>query len=503
MSRRFLASIVFLSTLFLVIPIASSQPELPHRVYGEVTDSSNNSPIKGLDVNFQASEVLGQDSTDSEGFYDVKISGAESGEEVYMFVEGENTSEHVVFERGASEELDYTGNFSSGQETDNETDTGDGSGNETDSGQDGSEEKDSEQEDDSGSSGGGGGGGGFLPPEDDENDTEEENDSSGGLSPPNTKRVKVALDGSTTVDVGPLVENQELVIEVTGGSDSLVGISLVSRETVEDVSLQLSTSDQPLAGRSLDNGRAYSYIVTDLSGLSDYSDAEIGFKIDESWLKSKEEMSTGDVFMKGQASEAWRNIGVTYLAEEINSYRYSAEFMPGSYAIGVPEKPPERADLQVTEFNVVQIENTSKVRIEASVTNNGNIAGGKTFQLMKGSDSVKDFNTSLQAGEITTVTYESEVGAGSTSFSMGGQQENIRIQDNSSNLLIYIIIGVLGLIGVLVALIYIRERRQARKMEQQIKRINQSEQNVEGRMQNLRQNVSNLQRSLRDDEDRR
>ena len=498
MSKKFLAVLIFLSAVVLT-PFASSQPELPHRVYGEITDSSNNSPVQGLDVTFQASDVLGQDSTDSEGFYDVKISGAETGEEVYMFVEGENTSEYVVFERGSSEELDYSGNFSSGQNDE----TNDGTENNTEEEENTGNQGSGNEEDSSSSSGGGGGGGGYLPPQEDKNDTEEENDSSGGLAPPNTKRIQVKLDGSTTVDVGPLVENQKLVVEVTGGSDSLTGLSLVSRETVEDVSLELSTSDKPLAGRSLDNGRAYSYIVTGISGLSDYSDAELGFKVDKSWLDSKEEMNTGDVFLKGQASSSWRTIGSSFLAEEINTYRYSAEFRPGSFVVGVPEKPPERADLQITEFNVVQIENTSKVRVEASITNNGNIAGEKTFQLMKGSESVEDFNFSLQAGESKSITYETEASPGTTSFSMGGQQKQVEIADNSSDLLLYIVLSVLGLIAVLVAVIVVRERRQAREMEQQIKRINQREQNVEGRMQNLRQNVSDLQRNLRDDENSR
>ncbi|WP_414837728.1 hypothetical protein ACK3SF_05660 [Candidatus Nanosalina sp. VS9-1] len=467
---------------------------MPHRVYGEITEYSTGDPVEGLDVSFRTDNIVGETSTDSSGYYDVKISG-ESGEEAYMFVNGSNTSEFIDIVSGASENLDYAGNFSESGAEDGSNET------EEDTGEN---KEENEEETDSGSSGGGssggGGGGGFLPPEDD-NETQEndsENDSSGSLSPPNTKRITVTLDGATDVDIGSLSRGQRLVVTVEN-SKSLTGLSFTAQEPVRDASMELSTSDAPLAGVSVNSGRAYSYIVVSLSGVSDYSGGELGLKVDKSWLDSKDQMSTEDVFLKGQASTSWRDVDINFLSQNFDSYRYSADFRPGSYAIGVPEKPPERADLQVTDMKVEQIANTSRVRVQASITNNGNIAGEKTFDLMQGSEVVKTYTESLEAGETRTVTFETEVEPGEASFSIGGRRQQLQVEDNSSDLIFYIIGSVAALIVLVVAIVYVIERREARKMEREIRRVHQREENVEGRMQSLRRNVAELQDRLNDD----
>ncbi|EGQ43792.1 MAG: hypothetical protein J07AB43_04580 [Candidatus Nanosalina sp. J07AB43] len=110
-SEKALIIIVFLS----LIGLAASQPNLPHRVYGEVSEFETGSPISGANVTFRNSSgnILATQNTTDNGFYDLNVQLKDSGQRFFLFVEGVNTSESLSFSRGRSEALDCRLNSSS------------------------------------------------------------------------------------------------------------------------------------------------------------------------------------------------------------------------------------------------------------------------------------------------------------------------------------------------------------------------------------------------------
>jgi PGF-pre-PGF domain-containing protein len=106
--------------LFLILFIGGAvaqTPSLPHRVYGNVTDGG--SGVGCLDVSFRDDgsyvEAHSGQTDQSTGFYDLDLDGSNLGDGnfVYLYVQGQNTSNYVNFSSGSSTVLNHAGSYSS------------------------------------------------------------------------------------------------------------------------------------------------------------------------------------------------------------------------------------------------------------------------------------------------------------------------------------------------------------------------------------------------------
>ena len=193
MSRKtFLALTLFFLTASVVGQ--SGPPEMPHRVYGNITDQASSDPVE-VNVSLRNGSTLASGSSSQNGFYDIRFTASE-GNSVFLFVDDTNTSESVVYEAGSSQEINYAED--SFTDTLTQVPQKPEDGNDT---EDNSTEEEDEEDTDTGSGGssGGGGGGGSLPGFGEDNDTQDETDdqednSGGSLAPPSTKTIDVTLD---------------------------------------------------------------------------------------------------------------------------------------------------------------------------------------------------------------------------------------------------------------------------------------------------------------------
>lgn len=97
----------------LLISIAASVsgvPEIPHHVYGDISDTDG--PVNDINVSFyHDGSMIESTLTDSTGYYDIKIpySSDYDGENLDVYTENINTGKDVTFSQGSSTEVNYEG----------------------------------------------------------------------------------------------------------------------------------------------------------------------------------------------------------------------------------------------------------------------------------------------------------------------------------------------------------------------------------------------------------
>jgi PGF-pre-PGF domain-containing protein len=558
--RRFL--IVALAAGFLIGPAAAQIPELPHRVYGDITDGGDG--VEDLNVDFRqnSGNVVARDVTDSDGFYDVNIrdkniSDSGDGDFLYMHVEGSNTSKYVNFTAGESERIDYSGDFLTSlsadfsYSTDNlqvSVDASDASGSidtyrwdwTGDGGFDSlgltashaySSEGDydvmlqveddqgrtdnitrtvsvSEETDDSGGGGGGGsgggssgggGGGGFLLPGDDDS---EENDTLV------QKNFSVSLDsGSKEISLGKLEEGQQVEVSVTGDA-AITGFSFTSQENTSEASLTLGDfRDTPDTVVEPDRGPVYRYVQADFSGLEEFSDGKIGFEVADNWL-SGQGRSADDIVFENFDGNNWNRLQEEQLTQTLNSVVFEADTaVQGHFSVSLTEEEQvvREPSLQVTSFEVNE-RNDSRIEVSATVTNRGNAEGSKTFKLASGERSLENVTASLLPGKSQDFSYTFELEPGSHTVSMGSMQEEVTIPEDSIGFIFYALIAAAAVLLILIGLfiwIYVRESRQAQELERKIEDIRGGGQSAESQLDRLEKDLEKLQRKLHGENDRR
>jgi PGF-pre-PGF domain-containing protein len=559
--RRFL--IVALAAGFLIGPAAAQIPELPHRVYGDITD--NGAGVEDLNVDFRenSGNIVAKAVTDSGGFYDLdiiekNISDSGDGDFLYMHVEGSNTSKYVNFTAGESERIDHSGNFLTSLSADfsYSTDdlqvsvdasdasgsidtyrwdwTGDGSFDSlglTASHTYGSEgdydvmlqvEEDqgrtdnitrtvsvSEETDDSGGGGGGGsgeggssgggGGGGFLLPGDDD---EEEKDTLV------QKNFSVSLDsGSKEISLGELEKGQQVEVSVTGDA-AITGFSFTSQENTSEASLTLGDfQNTPDTVVEPDRGPVYRYLQADFSGLGDFSDGKIGFEVSNNWLSSKNR-GQEDIVFENFDGNNWNRLQEEQLTQTLNSAVFEAETaVQGHFSISLTEEEQvvREPSLQVTSFEANE-RNDSRIEVSATLTNRGNAEGSNTFNLASGERSLENVTASLLPGESQEVSYTFELEPGSHTVSMGSMKEEVTIPQDSVGFIFYAVIAAAAVLLILIGLfiwVYVRESREAQKLEKRIEEIRQGGQTAESQLDRLENDLEKLQRKLQGEKDRR
>ena len=471
-----------------------AQPELPHRVYGNITDEASGEPVE-VDVSIRDEDTLASGASSSDGFYDIRFTASE-GDEVFLFVQNTNTSKSLVFESGSSESIDYSGDFDLDSGPEEPTNPEDGNNTDGDNNTEENPEENPEDETGSGSSGGSGGGGGALPgygdnDTDDSNETKDDEKDGGSLAPPNTKNIDVTLDGYTDVDIGRVKENQPVVVTIQNG-DTLRGLEFTAGQDASDVSMRLADSLQPLSGVSINSGEAFAYIDMEVSGIRDVYQTDLSVKVPSSWIDSRgREASEMDL---ARYSNGWKDRDLSYVSRDTSNFIFSSNFAPGDYVVYMPEKVEKTPNINVDSFDVEEIENTSRVRLKARITNSGTGSGEKNIPIYANDEVIENRTVSLGPGESMTLDIEREVKE-KTTFSLEGQEKVVEARGKSSMILYAGIIGAVIVLMVLVAVLkYVAEQRQARRMEREIAGIRNREQKVEDRMKSLRENVENLRK---------
>jgi hypothetical protein len=105
-SRYILLAALLISTATSV----SAVPEIPHHVYGDITDTDG--PVNDINVSFyNDGSVVSSTLTDSTGYYDIKIpyDSNYDGETLDVYTEDINTGKDVTFSQGSSDKVDYEG----------------------------------------------------------------------------------------------------------------------------------------------------------------------------------------------------------------------------------------------------------------------------------------------------------------------------------------------------------------------------------------------------------
>ena len=102
--------ILLILGLVLMTGSGLAVPEMPHHVYGNITDVDG--PTNDINVSFRYNgNTVESMLTDSNGYYDLQIpfDSNYEGSEINLFAEGSDTGKSITFEQGASDRLDHEG----------------------------------------------------------------------------------------------------------------------------------------------------------------------------------------------------------------------------------------------------------------------------------------------------------------------------------------------------------------------------------------------------------
>ncbi|MFB6241293.1 MAG: CARDB domain-containing protein [Candidatus Nanosalina sp.] len=543
-------AILLVLGLLSVTGVLSQPGAPPHRVYGNITNSEGGGVV-GVNVSYRdsSSNIVATENTSSGGFYDLYLSGLSEGDKVYLFVNGSNVSKYVEFAHGSSERRDYRfkvdlkadftvdksqlnvtvdGGPSEGTVSSYEWDwTSDGTYDETgenashiyDSGGDyqitlkvtghygGTDTYSqvvsvSKDTSDGGGGGGGGNGGDGGSPSGDESSLGEGLGGFPSDEPPEPKQISVVMDGrSREVGLGELEENQSVQVSVSG-SAPFTGFSFVSGSGTENASLGINIYGSPPSGASQPNGTVvYRYFLTSLTGVESFRSSDTGFEVSKSWLNSRNR-SSGDVAVYSYSGSGWEKASSSIRSETLNSYVFSTSSGPGLFAVGVPEKRNDvkRPDIVITDVRFSSSEE-KKVNVEATaeVSNRGDASGSKNLYLYLDSEIVAQEKVSLAPGETRTVNLNVNVSEpGTHTLKLGSATEKVSVETGTGKLLLLLGAGggVLLLISALVAVIYIRESRRARELEEKIDTVRRASEEADNSVEKLLQDINRIQQSL-------
>lgn len=445
--RKFLS--LFLILFFVSISIAQFTP--PHRVYGEIQDFDGRS-VPDMNVSFwnDNTSLQAWDVTDNSGFYDVQLSGLGGGEEVYMFVNGSNTTKYVNFSTGASQGVDHSGDYLPDQNQNNNggNNNNPGSGGGSSGGSGG------------GGSGGGGGGGYFSPPDDQ------------GSVEPKQVAVQLSKPDSKLVDIGSVEENQSVDVSVTGGS-SITGFSFRASEAAENVKLNLTEFENRPKSVSDLSGSVYSYYFVEIENLDGYDSTDLEYTVPLTWPKSVNS-SADRVFLK-YFDESWSRIGGASRTEKVGSYVFeSGTSALGYFASGATEEQQleRKPDIQLRDFQITS-EGAQRVDVNLNMVaeNLGDINGTRTVELYRDGVLVDRTEVSLEPGDSETLDFDLTLEEpGSHTLEVGSFTRKVEVEESSGNIFIiaaglFVLLVIIGL----VSLIYIRETKRANELEQKIR----------------------------------
>jgi hypothetical protein len=491
---RFDKALILVALLSLT-GLAVSQPNLPHRIYGEVSSFETDSPITGANITFRNSSgsILATQNTTDTGFYDLNVELKDSGQRFFLFVDGVNTSELLKFSRGSSEALDCRFDSSSSSCVENQD--SDDTDQEDDQNQDQNDEQNSDdQESDGGSTGGSGGGssgssggsggggspsGGFGGAEQDEQDEPPENENI-------TVEIQLDNGSSASARIGNLSEGQEVDIN-TEGSSLVRGLNFVSDRIFSDSEILFNSSMETVQNDQFTVLERFEIRSTNVSASQSFL---AGFEVSNSVVQEND-ISPDELRLR---TESGRRIDLSVVTS-LGSYMYEAdlESLDGSYSLGFPPVDEEKLDLSVRLIS--SNTSASEQNITVEVANPESAAVKEAVNLSRNGVVVKTWDVALQPGEVEELRYSTSLDSGSYSFSVRDRFVEVQVQDKQDNDLPLFIIAA-GTIVVFILLVsiglFIRSYRSASRLDETIQEIERREQEVNEEVENVREDIERL-----------
>ncbi len=497
---RFDKALILVALLSLT-GLAVSQPNLPHRIYGEVSDFETGSPITGANITFRNSSggILATQNTTDTGFYDLNVELKDSGQRFFLFVDGVNTSESLKFSRGSSEALDCRFDSSSSSCVENQ-DSDDTDQEEDDQNQDQNDEQNSDdQESGGGSSGGSGGGssgssggsggggsggggspsGGFGGTGQDEQDKPPENENI-------TVEIQLDNGSSATARIENLSEGQEVDIN-TEGSSLMRGLNFVSDRSFSDSEILFNSSVETVQDDQFTVLERFEIRSTNVSASQSFL---AGFEVSNSMVQEND-ISPDELRLR---TESGRRIDLSVVTS-LGSYMYEAdlESLDGTYYFGFPAQEEEKLDLSVRSIS--SNTSASEQNITVEVANPESAAVEEAVNLSRNGVVVKTWDVALQPGEVEELRYSTSLDPGSYSFSVRDRFVEVQVQDKQDNevpLLIIAAASIAVLMVLLALVLFLKGYRSASRLDQTIQEIERREQEVSEEVENVREDIERL-----------
>ena len=486
---RFDKALIIVALLSLT-GLAVSQPNLPHRIYGEVSNFEAGSPITGANITFRNSSgsILATQNTSDTGFYDLNVELKDSGQMFFLFVDGVNTSESLKFSRGSSEALDCRFDSSSSSCIENQD------SDDTDQNQDQNDEQSSDdQESGGGSTGGSGGGssgssggsGGGGSPSGGFGGTGQEQDKS-----PENENITIELQldngSSATARIGNLSEGQEVDIN-TEGSSLVRGLNFVSDRSFSHSEILFNSSVETVQNDQFRVLERFEIRSTNVSASQSFL---AGFEVDDLMVQEND-ISPDELRLR---TESGRRIDLSVVTS-LGSYMYEADLgsLDGSYSLGFSTQEEEKLDLSVRSIS--SNTSASEQNITVEVANPESAAVEEAVNLSRNGMVVKTWDVALQPGEVEELRYSTSLDTGSYSFSVRDRFVEVQVQDKQDNEVTLFIIAA-GTIVVFILLVsiglFMRSYRSASRLDETIQEIERREHEVSEEVENVREDIERL-----------
>ncbi|MFB6158879.1 MAG: PGF-pre-PGF domain-containing protein [Candidatus Nanohalobium sp.] len=268
---------------------------------------------------------------------------------------------------------------------------------------------------------------------------------------PEPKQVQAQTqNGKSIAQIQGVKANQQVQVTIPetpsqDGANPVEQVSLSSSTDAESVSVTVDDlgTDRPETVSEDAGAEVYSYQQISVEGVEDRNiqESTINFRVQKSFLDEKGR-SPEDVVMKRYHNSEWQSLDTRVSEELDNAYRFKASSTGFSYyAIALQEQQNQtqgEPNIQTTSLSVQPSEGTPPfdVTIDVTVKNSGNAEGSKAVKVKLGDEVIRSETVSLEAGEERTLSYNYTVEqSGSLSFSAGNQSTTVEASQKGTSVL--------------------------------------------------------------------
>ena len=480
-------------TMYISVAAAQEPPELPHRIYGEVSDFETNYPITGANITFRNSSgsILATQNTSDTGFYDLNVELKDSGQRFFLFVDGVNTSESLNFSRGSSEALNcrFDSSPSSCIEIQDSDDTNqeDDDQNQDQNDEQNSDDQDSQDSpspaDDDGPSSTSG------PPASPSGGFENTEDNKEQNKPPENENITIELQldnsGSATARIDNLSEGQEVDINIEG--TSLVrGLNFVSDQKFSKSTISLNSS---LISVANNNFTTLETIDIETENISSSQSLLLGFGTEKFSISGDDITAEDFAMLEGQENLDKIELSV---AEGLRRYLFEADVdnIDGIYQFGYFNKSSPKQGIEVK--NLTTSSSGEKMVLSIRVKNSANTELVDSVRLIKSKSTVKEWRVELKPYSEKILNYSVDLDKGSHIFSVRGQKAEVNISDSAATLPLLMIGGLISILSLFISYLYLSGIRKASQLDRTIERLEKRGEGVDEEMKSLRDDLRRI-----------
>ena len=471
--------------LFTSLVVGQSPPDLPHRVYGEVSSFETDSPITGANITFRNSSgnILATQNTTDTGFYDLNVELKDSGQRFFLFVDGVNTSESLNFSRGKSEALDCRFDSSSLSCVENQDSDDGGSGGSGGGGSGGSGGGGSGGSGGSGGGGSGGSGGGLLPggfggTEQDKQDKPPENENI-------TVELQLDNGSSATARIENLSEGQEVDINIEG--TSLVrGLNFVSDQKFSKSIISFNSS---LISVTNNNFTTLETIDIETENISSTQSLLLGFGTEKFSISGDDITAEDFAMLEGQENLDKIELSV---AEGLRRYLFEANVdnIDGVYQFGYFNKSSPKQGIKVEKL--ITSSSSEKTVLSIRIKNSANKKLVDSVRLIKDKSMLKEWTVELKPDSKKILNYSVSLDKGSHIFSVRDQKIEVNISDSAATLPLLMIGGLISILSLFILYLYLSGIRKASQLDRTIERLEKRGEGVDEEMKSLRDDLRRI-----------